>query len=85
MGKGSNPLAPMNKLVGTLDPVAKQTNKAVHSYTGIDPTREDEGLQKKQQQPSINWGNNGTSSRTIATTSKQGKIKKVYDKKDEKR
>ena len=37
------------------------------------------------KQPSINWGNNGTSSRTIATTSKQGKIKKVYDKKDEKR
>lgn len=84
MGKGSNPLAPMNKLVGQVDPVANKINKRVHSYTGIDPTREDEGL-KKQEQPSINWENNGTSSRTIATTSKQGKIKKVYDKKDEKR
>ena len=84
MGKGSNPLAPMNKLVGQLNPVAKKTNEAVHSYTGIDPTREDEGL-KKQEQPTINWENNGTSSRTVATTSSQGKIKKVYDKKDAKR
>ena len=79
MGKGSNPLAPMNKLVGKLDPTARYVNKAVQEYTGIDPTREDEGLQK-QQQPSIDWGNNGTSSRTIATTSKQGKIKKFMIK-----
>ena len=85
MGKGSNPLAPMNKLVGEINPVAKKTNEVVHSYTGIDPTREDEGLKKKQEPPTINWGNNGTSSRTVATTSSQGKIKKVYDKKDEKR
>ena len=48
MGKGSNPLAPMNKLVGEINPVAKKTNEVVHSYTGIDPTREDEGLKKNK-------------------------------------
>lgn len=46
LGKGSNLLAPMNKLVGKLDPVANQTNKAVEDYFGIDPTRKDEGLKK---------------------------------------
>ena len=84
MGKGSNPLAPMNKLVGKLDPVANKTNKVVHSYTGIDPTRKDEGL-KKQEPTTIEWGNNGTSSRTVATSGTTGSVKKVYDEKDTKR
>lgn len=84
MGKGSNPLAPMNKLVGKLDPVANQTNKAVEDYFGIDPTRKDEGL-KKQEPTTIEWGNNGTSSRTVATSGTTGSVKTVYDKKDTKR
>ncbi len=29
MGKGSNPLAPLNKMVGKLDPTARYVNKAV--------------------------------------------------------
>ena len=82
MGKGSNPLAPLNKIVGQLDPVAKQTNKAVEEYTGIDPTRKDEGLQK--QSPVVPQLSNGTSSRQVVTGS-SGVIKKVYDKKDNKR
>lgn len=84
MGKGSNPLAPMNKLVGQLDPVANKTNKAVQEYTGIDPTRKDEGLKKQEPTTTIEWGNNGTSSRTVVSGT-SGSIKKVYDKKDEKR
>lgn len=82
MGKGSNPLAPLNKIVGQLDPVAKQTNKAVQEYTGIDPTRKDEGLQK--QSPVTVQLSNGTSSRQVVSGS-SGVIKKVYDKKDNKR
>lgn len=74
----------MNKLVGKLDPTAKQVNKVVQEYTGIDPTRKDEGLQK-QETTTIEWGNDGTSSRTVATSGTSGSIKKVYDKKDNKR
>lgn len=82
MGKGSNPLAPMNKLVGKLDPTARYVNKAVQEYTGIDHTRKDEGLQK--QSPIPPQLSNGTSSRTVALTG-SGKVKKVYNTKDEKR
>lgn len=82
MGKGSNPLAPMNKLVGKLDPTARYVNKAVEEYTGIDPTRKDEGLQK--QSPVAPQLSNGTSSRQVVSGS-SGVIKKVYDKKDNKR
>lgn len=82
MGKGSNPLAPLNKMVGNLDPTARYVNKAVQEYTGIDPTRKDEGLQK--QNPIAPQLSNGTSSRQIVSGS-SGVIKKVYDKKDNKR
>lgn len=82
MGKGSNPLAPMNKLVGKLDPTARYVNNAVQEYTGIDPTRKDEGLQK--QSPVAPQLSNGTSSRQVVSGS-SGVIKKVYDKKDNKR
>ena len=82
MGKGSNPLAPMNKLVGKLDPTARYVNKTVEEYTGIDPTRKDEGLQK--QSPVAPQLSNGTSSRQVVSVS-SGSIKKVYDKKDNKR
>lgn len=84
MGKGNNPLAPMNKLVGKLDPVANQTNKTVEDYFGKDPTRKDEGL-KKQEPTTVEWGNNGTSSRTVATSGTTGSVEEVYDKKDTKR
>ena len=82
MGKGSNPLAPMNKMVGKIDPTARYVNKAVEEYTGIDPTRKDEGLQK--QSPVAPQLSNGTSSRQVVSGS-SGVIKKVYDKKDNKR
>ena len=82
MGKGSNPLAPMNKLVGKLDPTARYVNKAVQEYTGLDPTRKDEGL--KKQSPVAPQLSNGTSSRQVVSGS-SGVIKKVYDKKDNKR
>ena len=82
MGKGSNPLAPMNKMVGKLDPTARYVNKAVEEYTGIDPTRKDEGLQK--QSPVAPQLSNGTSSRQVVSGS-TGSIKKVYDKEDNKR
>lgn len=82
MGKGSNPLAPMNKMVGKLDPTVRYVNNAVQEYTGIDPTRKDEGLQK--QSPVAPQLSNGTSSRQVVSGS-SGVIKKVYDKKDNKR
>ena len=82
MGKGSNPLAPMNKMVGKLDPTARYVNKAVEEYTGIDPTRKDEGLQK--QSPVAPQLSNGTGSRQVVSGS-TGSIKKVYDKEDNKR
>ena len=82
MGKGSNPLAPLNKIVGKLDPTANYLNKAVEDYTGIDPTRKDEGLQNKV--PVAPQLSNGTSSRQVVSGS-SGVIKKVYDKKDKKR
>ena len=63
MGKGSNPLAPMNKMVSKLSPTAGYVNNAVQEYTGIDPTRKDEGLQK--QSPITPQLSNGTSSRQI--------------------
>ena len=82
MGKGSNPLAPLNKIVGELDPIANYLNKTVQEHTGIDPTRKDEGLQK--QSPVAPQLSNGTSSRQVVSGS-SGVIKKVYDKKDNKR
>lgn len=82
MGKGSNPLAPLNKMVGKLDPTARYVNKGVQEYTGIDPTRKDEGLQK--QSPVVPQLSNDTSSRQVVSGS-SGVIKKVYDKKDNKR
>lgn len=82
MGKGSNPLAPMNKLVGKLDPTANYLNKQIEKEYGIDPTRVDEGL--KKQSPIPPQLSNGTKSRQIVSGS-SGSIKKVYDKKDKKR
>ena len=81
MGKGSNPLAPLNKMVGKLDPTARYVNKAVQEYTGIDPTSKDWGLQK--QSPVAPQLSNGTSSSQVVSGS-SGVIKKVYDKKDNK-
>ena len=72
----------MNKMVGKLSPTARYVNNAVQEYTGIDPTRKDEGLQK--QSPVAPQLSNGTSSRQVVSGS-SGVIKKVYDKKDNKR
>ena len=82
MGKGSNSLTPMNKMVGILSPTASYVNKNVQEYIGIDPTRKDEVLQK--QSPVAPQLSNGTSSRQDVSGS-SGTIKKVYDKKDNKR
>ena len=72
----------MNKMVGKLSPTARYVNNTVQEYTGIDPTRKDEGLQK--QSPVEPQLSNGTSSRQVVSGS-SGVIKKVYDKKDNKR
>ena len=82
MGKGSNPLAPINKLLGKVDPVVNLTNKVVKDSFGIDPTRKDEGL--KKQSPIPPQLSNGTKSRVVVSGS-SGSIKKVYDKEDKKR
>lgn len=81
MGKGKNSLAPLNRALGKVDPVVRLTNQAAKNYFGIDPTREDEGL---QQEPEVVYLSNGTSSRQVVSGS-SGSIKKVYDKKDNKR